>query len=654
MSDIYWAADTEKIADNIIKRVDAQKKYLETSGILSELRKSYREYYGNSYVENVDQSIKAMHINHYANLNRHMLSMITASRPSWEPRATNSDLESQSTTTLASGLLDYYLREEHIENKLISRVEMSLFLREGWISIDWNATGGKIYGQNPESGDPIFEGDVEVNTHTLLDITRDFKRRSMDHQWYIVRKFKNKYDLAAKYPEMRDKILALDPDNRFDIRYELNGKNYAGSFVEQDSDMVPTYTLYHDKSDAMPQGRLTEICSHDVTLFDGPLPYKRPYVICITGSQYFENSFGHSPMMDLLPIQDVFNMTVSAILTNQAANAVQNFQAPRGAAPKVTEVMDGMNLWEYDPKAGKVESMDLLRTAPEVFNFATFLQGQQELISGLSQISRGNAPATMSGTAMALLQQQAIQFSSALQLSYTLAIEQLGTALIELLQTFAVVPRIAQISGKMNKSMVKEFVGKDLDGITKVVVDSANPLTKTSAGRVEIANQLLQTPGMIATPEQYLGVLTTGNLTPLYESDNTQRLLIKEENELLMEGKPVSAIMYDDHKVHIREHKSVSSTADARQSPEVLKVLFDHVQEHEDLAAKMPPQLAALLGYESFFVPPPQAPQAPPPPPQAPQGQGPAPVMDNQNPITQQAEQTSLPNPAQQPQMPQI
>lgn len=647
MSDIYWAADTEKIADNIIKRVDAQKKYLETSGILSELRKSYREYYGNSYVENVDQSIKAMHINHYANLNRHMLSMITASRPSWEPRATNSDLESQSTTTLASGLLDYYLREEHIENKLISRVEMSLFLREGWISIDWNATGGKIYGQNPESGDPIFEGDVEVNTHTLLDITRDFKRRSMDHQWYIVRKFKNKYDLAAKYPEMRDKILALDPDNRFDIRYELNGKNYAGSFVEQDSDMVPTYTLYHDKSDAMPQGRLTEICSHDVTLFDGPLPYKRPYVICITGSQYFENSFGHSPMMDLLPIQDVFNMTVSAILTNQAANAIQNFQAPRGAAPKVTEVMDGMNLWEYDPKAGKVESMDLLRTAPEVFNFATFLQGQQELISGLSQISRGNAPATMSGTAMALLQQQAIQFSSALQLSYTLAIEQLGTALIELLQTFAVVPRIAQISGKMNKSMVKEFVGKDLDGITKVVVDSANPLTKTSAGRVEIANQLLQTPNMIKTPEQYIGVLTTGNLTPLYEHDNSQRLLMKSENEEMMDGRPVQALLTDDHPMHVLEHSCVLNSPEARKDANIVKVVLAHIQEHITLAEGMKPNMASMLKQASMY-------QAPPPPPQAPQGQGPAPVMDNQNPIIQQAEQTSLPNPAQPPQMPQI
>lgn len=641
-NDIYWAASTENIAKEMLDRVESQQRYLKSSGILSELRKSYREFYGNIYIESIDQSLKAIHVNHYANLIRHMLSMITSTRPAWEPRAVNSDLESQSTTTLASGLLDYYLREKHIEKKLISSTEMSLFLREGWISIDWDATSGEIYGENPESGEPIYQGDVVVNTHTLLDVTRDFKKRDMNHQWYIVRKFKNKYDLAAKYPEMKDKILSLTPDNRFDIRYELNGTRNPGAFMQSDGDMVPTYTLYHDKSDAIPMGRMVEVCDLDVVLFDGPLPYKRPYVFCVTGANYFENAFGHSPMMDILPVQDAMNMTVSAILSNQAANAVQNFQAPKGAGPRVTEVMDGMNVWEYDPKAGKMEKMDLLGTAPEVFNFARYLQEQQELISGLSQISRGNAPATMSGTAMALLQQQAIQFSSALQLSYTLALEQLGTALIELLQTYAVVPRIAQISGKMKKSMIREFTGKDLQGISKVIVDSANPLTKTSAGRVEIANQLLQMPNMIKTPEQYLGVLTTGNLEPLYEHDNSQRILMKSENEDLMEGKPVQALLTDDHPMHVLEHSCVLNSQEARRDANIVQATLNHIQEHITLAEGMKPNMAAMLKQASMF----QAPPAP-----TPQGQGPAQVMDNQNPITQQAQQTQLPNPAQPPQL---
>lgn len=648
MAKTYWAAqEKDKIADEILDRVKACREYIISAGYIGELRKSYRTFYGTSYIENIDQSLKAIHLNHYANLVRHVHVMITSQRPAWEPRAINSDLESQATTLLASGLLDYYMREKHIEKKLNQSTEKSLFLREGWISLDWNATGGEIYGENPDNGEPIYEGDVEVNTHTLLDITRDFRRRDMNHQWYVVRKFKNKYDLAAKYPELADKIIALKGDNKFDLEFELNISKMGNQNKEVDSDLVPTYTLYHDKTDALKEGRMTEVLDSDIVLFDGPLPYKRPYVFCITPSQYYENAFGHSNAMDLLPVQDAHNMTVSAILTNQAANAVQNFQVPKGAAPKVTQVMDGLNIWEYDPKAGKMESMDLLKTAPEVFKFAEYLQAQEELLSGVSQINRGQAPATMSGTAMALLQQQAIQFSSGIQLSYTLVLEQLGTALIEMLQTYAVVPRVAQISGKMKKSYIKEFTGKDLEGISKVIVDSANPLTKTSAGRVEIANQLLQTPNMIKTPEQYIGVLTTGNLEPLWEHENSQRMLIKSENEELMEGKPQMAVLTDDDAIHVLEHSCVLNSPEARRSPQVLQETLAHIQQHLDNAKAKDPAMAAMLKQASFA-------QAPPPQPNqgsGPVGDGLPNTLDNQNPITQQAEQTALPMPAEPPQV---
>jgi len=644
MENVYWAAkEREKIADIILDKVKDHKDYLQASGYIGEMRKSYRAFYGTAYIESIDQSLKAIHLNHYANLIRHVHVMITSQRPAWEPRAINSDLESQATTLLASSLLDYYMREKHIDMKLNEATEKALFLREGWMSLDWNATSGEIYGQT-EEGQAIYEGDVEVNTHTMLDITRDYKRRDMNHQWYIVRKFKNKYDLAAKYPEMAEKLIALKGDNKFDIAYELNVSKYGAKKNDEYSDLIPTYTLYHAKTDALPDGRMVEVCDSDVVLFDGPLPYKRPYVFCITPSKYYENAYGHSNAMDLLPVQDAMNMTVSAILTNQAANAVQNFQVPKGAAPKVTQIMDGLNIWEYDPKAGKMETMDLLKTAPEVFKFAEYLQQQEELLSGVSQINRGQAPATMSGTAMALLQQQAIQFSSGIQNSYNAMLEQLGTALIELLQTYAVVPRVAQISGKMKKSYIKEFTGKDLAGVSKVIVDSANPLTKTSAGRVEIANQLLATPNMIKTPEQYIGVLTTGNLEPLYEHDNSQRMLIKAENEELMEGKPQVAVLTDDDAIHVLEHSCILNSPEARRSPQILQNTLDHIQQHIDNAKSKDPALTTMLKQASF------AQQAPPMTQGGgPQGEGLPAVMDNANPITQQAEQTALPQPAEPP-----
>ena len=638
----YWAAaGPDKIASNIMAKVDAYKEYVEQSGLLTELRKSYNSFYGSVHIKSVDQSLKAIHINHYASYVRNIHNIVTGSRPAWETRAINTDLESQADTQLASGLLDYYMREKHIETKLTDSCLKALFLKEGWISLGWNATGGEVYGTNPETGLPIYEGDFECNTHTILDVVRDVRKRDLNHDWYVLRQFKNKYDLAAKYPELAEKIEALKPDNRFDIEYELGGVDNAHKLNEDDTDLVATYTLLHKKTEAMPQGRMVEICNDEITLFDGPLPYKDVYLFPITSGQQFDTAFGHSYLMDLLPVQDAFDMTVSSILTNQAANAVQNFQVPKGAAPKVTTIMDGMNVWEFDPKAGKMESMDLLKTAPEVFNFAGFLTQQGDLISNVSQIGRGNAPTNMSGTAMALLQQQAIQSTSGVSMSYTFAQENVGTALIELLQTFAVVPRIAMIAGKSKRSMLKSFSNKDLQGIGRVYVDRANPLTKTGAGRMEIANNLLAAPNMISTPEQYLGVLTTGNLEPLYQRDNSQRMLILSENENLMEGKPVQALMTDNHPTHILEHSCVLDSPEARENPQVVQATLAHIQEHLNLAKSMDPAMAMTLKQASLFQPPPQ--------PQAPPDGGAAQVMNPNAPASEIAEKTALPSPAEPP-----
>lgn len=647
----YWASKPKaEIGKEIMSRVLAQKKYLEQTGMLGELRKSYDTYFGPTYIADVDQSLKAMHINHYASYVRNIHNMVTASRPAWETQAVNTDLESQADTTLAGGLLDYYMREKQIETKLTESVLNALYLREGWLSLGWNVTGGNVYGVNPETQQPIHEGDFTVGSHLLTDITRDIQRKDMNHIWYVLREWENKWDLAAKHPELAEKISAITYNYKEEMQYEINGQRSTYAYIGEDSDLIPKYTLFHSKSDALQSGRMTVVLSDEICLFDGPLPYKSVYLFPITTGKKSETGFGHSYMMDLIPVQDAFDMTVSAILTNQAANAVQNFQAPKGATPSITKLESGMNVVEFDPKAGKLEPLELLKTAPEVFNFASFLISQGDLISNVSQIGRGNAPTNMSGTAMALLQQQAIQSTSGVQVSYTLALENVGTALIELLQTFAVVPRIALIAGKSKRSMMRSFSNKDLQGIGRVLVNRANPLTKTGAGRMEIANNLLNAPppapgSYIKTPEQYLGVLTTGNLEPLYQHENSQRMLIISENEDLMEGKDVTGVLTDDDATHILEHEGVLNSPEARANSKVTIATLNHIQWHINNAKGKDPALAAMLKQQSFF-------QAPPPP----QGGGapggmapPIPADPTVTALSQDASQTSLPKPAEPP-----
>lgn len=636
----YWAmTGPDRIAKEVMARVDSYKQYMDRSGMLAELRKSYSQFFVNTEIQDVDQSLKAININHYGSYVRNIHNMVTSSRPAWETQAINSDVETQTDTKLAAGLLDFYMRDKHIETKLTDACLKALFLREGWISLGWDATGGEVYGTNPETGEPIHEGDFKIGTHTILDVIRDIRKRDMNHQWYIVREYENKWDLAANHRELAEKIIALGPDNRFDVQYELNGSENINKMQDANSDLIPTYTLFHARTPACKSGRMVKVLSDEIVTFDGPLPYKNIYLFPITSGQHFENAFGHSYLMDLLPINDAFNMSVSSALTNIAANAVQNFQVPKGAAPNLLSIASGMNLWEYDPKAGKIERMDLLGTAPEVYQFSSFLIQQGDLVSNVGQVGRGETPTQMSGTAMALLQQQAIMSTSGVQTSFTIAQENVGTGLIELLQTFAVVPRVAMIVGKSKRSELKTFTNKDLKGINKVRVNRANPLMKTGAGRLEVANNLLATPNMIKTPEQYLGVLTTGNLEPLYQHDESSRIYMMLENEGLMDGVPQQALLTDDHPMHILEHSCVLNSPETRQNPQIVQAVLAHIQEHLDLGKSMDPMLANSLKQVSMFQPPP-----PPPMPGGPAPEGmPIPPAGGVPP------EVSLPSPAQPP-----
>jgi hypothetical protein len=616
----------EQIGNELISKVKDYNEYLLNSGLIDELRRSYAAYYGDSTIQDagVQGELKKMRVNNYSNLIKHILNMVTANRPAWEPRASNSDSKSQSQTILAQGLLDYYMRENRLERLLKQCTENALFLKECALSATWDVTSGEIYGVTG-NGSPIYQGDIKYQTHLLTDLIRDFKQDNDDFDWIIIREYKNKFDLVSKYPEFASKLESITESKEDELKYKIK---YYDDYSKGESTKIPFYTFFHKKSESVPNGRMIQFCSNDTILFDGPLPYRKIPVYRITASSQVETAFGHSPAMDLLPLQEAMDVAFSTVLTNQAAFGVQNVMIPKGSGISVTQISGGLNLVEYEKESGPPQPLNLTQTPPEIFNFINLLNQMSESISGVNSVARGNASPSLSGAAMALLQSTALQFSSGLQQSYTALLEDVGTATIHLLTDFAAVPRIANLAGKHNKGYIKEFKGSDLESISRVTVDSANALTKSTAGRVEIANQLLSS-GLIEDSRQYLMVIQTGQLEPMLESETSQLIRIRSENEMLSEGKRPKALISDPHEIEIREHLSVLDSPEVRENPEVVQAVLDHVQEHLDLARNMPPELMQILGRQPLAA---QAPQALPG------------VMDSTLPITEQAQNVNLPN----------
>lgn len=606
----YWASvPVEDIATEMLERVNDFYNFMTVSGRLSLYYRSWLYYYrprSNGARMNSDgeqNELTTIGINHYRNLLVHLETMTTSQKPAFEARATNTDVKSMSQAILANGLLEYYMREQHLDRVFKTGVKTALQLAEAFVVLGWNAKGGKTYGQTA-MGAQIFEGDLIYQNFGPQDVIRDFTLTSPKNEVYwITREWKNKYELAAKYPDLEDDILNCDPD------YLTMAASTVFRLNTDESDNIPVYTLRHAPTPALPNGRYTEIIDNNTVLLDGPLPYEQPHVYRIAPDEESGTIFGYSVAFDLLPMQENLDMLYSTVASNQQAFGVQNILSPKGDDLSTTSLMGGLNQIHYDPKLGKPEPLMLLATAPEVFGHMDRIERAMETISGVNSVIRGNPEASLkSGSALALVQSQGIQFSINLQQSYASLLEDVGTGTIKLLQTFATAPRVAMIVGKANRPLMREFTGQDLSDISRVLVDMGNPLTNTTAGRVNLA-EALQAAGHISDPDQYILVLTTGRFEPVIQGKQAELLLIKAENEKLADGVAQRALLTDKQLQHINEHAVILASPEVRDDPNspAVQATLAHIQEHMDILQNPAnAQLLILMGQQP--LPPPLAP----------------------------------------------
>ena len=616
-SDTYFAAmPLEEFGPEMFRRIETFYEYLRTSNRVKLYENSYDYFYqayrsgGETYKTGAQGEYTNIDLADYRNILLHLKVMTINNRPAYEPKATNSDHKSATQTILADGLLEYYLRQKKLERYLVRAVEYALMYGEGYVALDWNATAGDSLMVDPETGEERYQGDLEAGAYSPMMIPIDVTRTDAEgHDWKCRRDVVNKWNIMAKYAPDEEKHADLRERIKSQSLDETDREFMFGLPKYEDTDMVAVYTFYHRRSEALPKGRMTRAISSDTILTDGDLPFKEIPLYRMAPGEQDGTPFGYTVGFDLLPLQQAINSLLSTIATNHATFGVQNIMAPKGHGMSVAEILDGLNLLEYDGNVGKPEPLNLVETPAEVFKFIETLRSMMEMIAGLNSVSRGDPQASLkSGAALALVQSMAIQFNSGLQLSYSQLSEDLGTGIIQVLQDFATTTRVASLAGKSKRSMVKEWTGADLDQIVRVTVDLGNPLSQTVAGRVSMADSLLERE-MIDNADQYLQVIATGRLEPLIEGKQAELLNIKSENEHLADGDVPDAVVTDQHVLHIQEHKVVLSSPEARAVPEVVEAVTAHMQAHIELL-KSDPVLLKLLGQEPLQVPA----ELPPPP----------------------------------------
>jgi hypothetical protein len=162
--------------------------------------------------------------------------------------------------------------------------------------------------------------------------------------------------------------------------------------------------------------------------------------------------------------------------------------------------------------------------------------------------------------------------------------------------------RMVSIIGHGKEHKLRYFQRDEIENFDRVFVDISNPTTDTIAGKMWLAEQLIQR-GLISTPQEFLTVAQVGQLEPVLHADDMQLSRIHAENDRLSRGMPARALHHsDNHVLDIKEHSALLSEPDVREDEKAVSVIGAHIMEHYQALMQPDVQLSMLL--LGFPVPP--------------------------------------------------
>lgn len=602
-----------EFGDELQGKVDDYYNFLTSSALVQLWRRSYYAYYGllisgagsgfgmfaigTIIPSGLEGEVAKLKINHYSNLVDHQHVLVTQDRPALETRAVNSDSKSLAASYLADGVLDYFFREKKLEVNWRDACFYAQMFGEGFVRFDWDAQAGQAYGVGP-NGAPLYEGDLVAKTYHPFDVVRDVSLvRHQDRSWYIFRDPINKWDLVAKYPHLRQEILncSSSNDSVMSTRRFLDPtkviQQMGSSITGRDSVLVDQFEFLHEPTPSCPDGRYTVFLQGGQILFDGPLPFSHLPGYRVAAGEVFGSPFGWTHNFDLLGLQEAIDKLYTVDFTNSMATGMQCLWQPLNNGLAKSDIQ-GLSLLE---SAVKPEVLNLCATPENVVRLRADIAGVMETLSGISAVSRGQTPENLkSGSALAFVNATSLSFASGAQNSSNQLLEAMGMGVVDILRDFATTPRIATIAGSANLPLMKSYSGNDFQDIDRVTVEVTSAISKTTAGKIQIAQDLLQS-GLVKTPQEYITVVTTGKLEPLYEGEMAEILLVRSENEAMRAGEAAMAIILDEHAFHIAEHRALLASMEARKDPRLVQTVLMHIQQHEMLQLQLQTTQPALL-----------------------------------------------------------
>jgi len=533
-------------------------------------------------------------INEARQLGGALAQVIGSPAVAWQATADNTDVETTKESNLGSQILQSLWKHRGLEVLCRSALTAAMYDGEGFIFGGWDYGKGEFVLAS-EDDVPARAGDLTLEYVPAHRVIRPSRDSFAACEWFDVTLPRNRYDLAAVYPEQEEAILKAPA-------YDYLEEGYFQTNATPDDDIVALRVFLHKRTAAVPDG--LHVCYLDGVkepLYHGSLRTQQlPLQELQPWGEVAETPYGYSQWWLVMATQEISDWVQSAASTNTVTHGHGIIVVDANDDMPVEQIGNGPMVIKRKSNTGvEPKAINLSAVSPEAFGQLDRFSAKMRSLVGLNDIILGQSPsAEQNAQAFTLLYSAAVQQQAEPQKRWADFLRRVGQLVMELYSAHATEEQKLQIVGKDQRHLLTSYVsftGKDVQGIKAVAVELSNPASQTTAGNIALANELADR-GWVVTPEQYVQIRDTGKLTALEQAPRLEYELIAWENQELREGRPIAVSFSDKHSLHYTEHAALLKDPAVRTSPEHVSLVQAHLQEHVQTLASIPPIEAALSG----------------------------------------------------------
>lgn len=585
----YWAAKpywSDEYASDVLEIFDDHLYTMRTSALSDILWRAYSSYHlmdadsenGQVPVTSIqlagDQGeILTIEMPHYRQLILHKKNLVAGDRLNFSPQAATNDGKALEQVSTARHLLDYVVDQLNLGKGLRDSEEMALVGAVSYVHLGWDPYAGDPTGtRNPVTGHPTYTGDLRWDVLAPWEVRHEPVRQYKDANWHIIRVFRNRYDIAVEALDRGDTNTA---EKVLEQHFGANDFQYSDPYQNLGNDQVPVYIAYHNKTPAIPQGRMSVITGDSLVLSDGPLPYPKAPVYRNCPNEFLGTSIAFANSWGWLAMEEMLNSIMSPIISRIDALGHPMISVPEGAD---WGAFGPYQVHERREGEEPVVPVDLAQIQPALPETYGMMLGELERLSGINSVVQGAPQKNVSsGTMAALIHAQAITFANDDVGAFVRLAEEVALGAIQIYQSRASEDMLLTVVGEEGEPSIQTFKADAIRSIKRVTIRRDSPLMKTTAAKQEAAMALL-TQGLFKNPQEFTAYMETGNYHSLFTDAVSQMSTVRSENAMILRGEVPKVGAFEPFHLHVQEHAALEDGF-VKSNPEAEQALQKHMAD---------------------------------------------------------------------------